>query len=114
MVEVHCRWRVGARVFRSDYRYRPPALGFKISVLLHVSCFAVPALDLSFRAAGESIVANRPKRSLSREVGSFSSPGRESRLAGQNRLFGDYLPVRVNPVGRTAICVDVDYSYGGN
>jgi hypothetical protein len=38
MVEVHCRWRVGARVFRFDCRYRPPALGFKISVL-HVAVF---------------------------------------------------------------------------
>jgi hypothetical protein len=64
MVEVPCRWRVGARVFCFDCRYRPPALGFKISVLLHVSCFAVPALELSFRVTGESTGAFRPMRLL--------------------------------------------------
>jgi hypothetical protein len=36
------------------------------------------------------------------------------RLSGQNRIFGGFFLNSGNPVGRTAIRIDVDYSYGGN
>jgi hypothetical protein len=48
------RWPVGARVFRFDCRYRTPALGFKIPVLLHVSCFAIPHRNCRFGRLAEA------------------------------------------------------------
>jgi hypothetical protein len=57
MVEVPCRWRVGARLFRSDCRYRPTALGFEIGACCCIS--RVSQLRLVVRATPKSIVDDR-------------------------------------------------------
>jgi hypothetical protein len=84
----------------------------RIRTTLHVALLFVTFMSVIVVAAilAMSLICGTTKTDTTPRIDLWAV----GRLSGQNRIFGGFFLNSGNPVGRTAIRIDVDYSYGGN